>query len=156
MTDAPLVLRGRDTDLVAAPHRGTSARLVGGFSSPGRESSALLVFAGRLVNAAQHDLPPCRFTAIGMGAAQCPGDTDNHGVTSHVLQVDEAHRPKAAENQTGVESPTGSSSSTRSRSWPTCTRRGSSPMTSSAKKKQLLGVQSMQRPLAGAPVSRGP
>jgi hypothetical protein len=46
------------------------------------------VFAGEFVSVAQYDLPPAIFTAVGLGAAQCPGLRLITGVTGHVLQVD--------------------------------------------------------------------
>ena len=48
----------------------------------------LFVFAGKLVSVAQYDLPLAVFTAVGLGAAQCPGLRLITGVTGHVLQVD--------------------------------------------------------------------
>jgi hypothetical protein len=48
----------------------------------------LFVFAGKLVSVAQYDLPFAVFTAVGLGAAQCPGLRLIAGVAGHVLQVD--------------------------------------------------------------------
>ena len=53
-------------------------------------SSLLFVFAGKLVSVAQYDLPLAVFTAVGLGAAQCPGLRLITGVTGHVLKVDGA------------------------------------------------------------------
>jgi hypothetical protein len=48
----------------------------------------LFVFFRKLVSVAQYDLPLAAFTAVGLGAAQCPGLRLITGVTGHVLQVD--------------------------------------------------------------------
>ena len=50
----------------------------------------LFVCAGELVCVAQDDLPLAVFTAVGLGAAQCPGPRLITGVTGHVFQVDGA------------------------------------------------------------------
>ena len=50
----------------------------------------LFVFARKLVSVAQYDLPLTDFTAVGLGAAQCPGPRLITGVTGHVFQVDGA------------------------------------------------------------------
>jgi len=48
----------------------------------------LLVFVGKLVSVAQHDLPLAVFTAVGLGTAKCPGPRAISDVAGHVLQVD--------------------------------------------------------------------
>ena len=44
----------------------------------------LFVFAGKLVSVAQYDLPLAVFTAVGLGAAQCPGLRLITGVISNL------------------------------------------------------------------------
>ena len=47
----------------------------------------MLIFTGKLVSVAQHDLPLAALTAVDLGATQCPGPRVISGATSHVLQV---------------------------------------------------------------------
>lgn len=47
----------------------------------------MLVFAGKLVSVAQHDLPLAVFTAVCLSTAKCPGLHAISGAAGHVLQV---------------------------------------------------------------------